>query len=102
MDSGTKIARITTIQANEVSTGCCSGHESGLGTAGLTLPNSWRAACVAADTGFHSAITVSGPGSWRSLTKVLAMNVSGNTAMKLALLNTSGLRTSRPIDAIIH
>src|SRR6478735_470398 len=96
------MARITTIHANDVTTGCWSGHESGLGTAGLTLPNSSRAACVAADTGFHSAITLSGPGKLCSLTNVLAMNVNGNTAMKLALLNTSGLRTHRPIAAIIH
>ncbi|CAM4095359.1 hypothetical protein KIPE111705_40190 [Kibdelosporangium persicum] len=55
-----------------------------------------------AETGFHSAITFKGPGRLFDGTKVLAMNVNGKITMKLALLNTSGLRIHRPITAIIH
>jgi hypothetical protein len=35
-------------------------------------------------------------------TKVLAINVSGNSTINEALLTTSGVRTARPIHAIAH
>jgi hypothetical protein len=45
--------------------------------AGWVLPKSSRAAWVTAEAGFHSAATLSGPGSRVLSTKVLAMNDSG-------------------------
>src|ERR1700712_3360019 len=54
------------------------------------------------ETGFQSAIVRRIGGKWVVGTKVLAMNVSGKITMKLALLNTSGVRTSSPISAITH
>ena len=64
------------------------------------FPNSSRAAWVTAETGFHSANVRSTGGKLSSGTKVLATNVSGKITMKLALLTTSGVRTSSPTTAI--
>src|SRR5688572_9953942 len=64
------------------------------------LPNSSRAACVTADTGFHSAIVLSGPGRPSDGTKVLAMNVIGKITMNEALLTTSGAGAISPTYAI--
>src|SRR5215204_4825977 len=97
---GTKTRSSTTTHSRDVTTGYRSGSASEVGTAGFTLPNSSRAAWVTAEMGFHSANTRSGPGSVPASTNVLAMKVSGKTTMKLALLNTSGLRTARPTTAI--
>lgn len=69
---------------------------------GSGLPNSSRAACVTAETGFHSAKVRSGPGSVSSGTNVLATNVSGKITTNEALLTTSGLGTSSPIHANTH
>lgn len=60
------------------------------------LPNSSRAACVTADTGFHSAMVRSGPGRPSAGTKVLAMKVIGKMTTKDALLTTSGAGAISP------
>jgi hypothetical protein len=57
---------------------------------------------VTVETGFHSAKTLSTGRKVSSGTKVLAMKVSGRMTMKLALLTTSGVRTSSPTIAISH
>ena len=57
---------------------------------------------MTAETGFQSAMTRSTVGKPWVGTKVLAMNVIGKITMKLTLLNTSGLRTSRPTSAMTH
>ncbi len=54
------------------------------------------------EIGFHSAKVRSGPGSVSSGTKVLATNVSGKITMNEALLTTSGVGTSIPIQAMIQ
>ena len=64
------------------------------------LPNRLRAACAIADTGFQLAMVLSTAGKLLVGTNVLAMKVSGKMTMKLALLNTSGVRTSIPMIAI--
>ena len=74
----------------------------GAGAFGATFPNSSRAACTSAEIGFQSAIALSTGGKLLVGTKVFAMNVSGKITMKLALLTTSGVRTTSPTTAMIH
>ncbi len=66
------------------------------------LPNSCRAAWVAEDTGFQFAMVRSTDGKWLVGTNVFAMNVIGKMITNEALFTTSGLRTIRPISAMIH
>src|SRR5690606_15924527 len=100
--SGTKIAMMATTQMSVVATGCCMDQACEVGGMPPVLPNSSRVAATTAETGFHSAKTFSTVGRFSIGTKVLARKVSGNITMKLALLNTSGERTSRPTTAMIH
>jgi len=86
--------------------GWASAHDGDAGAdprdTGFSLPNSSRAAWVTAEIGFHSANTCNGAGNVLSGTNVLAMKVSGKITMKAALLTTSGLGTSIPIQAMIQ
>lgn len=83
-----------TIQASVQGTGCWSGQADGSGVPGRMLPNSSRAAWVTVDTGFHSANTRSGVGTFCEGANVCAMNVSGNTRPR-ALHHRSARRVPR-------
>ena len=80
----------------------CIGHAVGSGADAGMLPKLTRAACVSAETGFHSAIVLNTGGRLSDGTNVLAINVRGNSTIKEALFTTSGVRTARPIHAITH
>ena len=68
----------------------------GSGVPAGMFPNSSRAACATAETGFHSANTRNGVGKSSVGTKVLAMKVSGKITSEEALLMASTLPTDRP------
>src|SRR3954471_5775848 len=76
------------------------GHASEVSSVGAVFPNNCRAAWTTAETGFQSAIALSTGGKLLVGTNVFAMNVSGEITTKLALLTTSGVRTSSPTRAI--
>ena len=52
--------------------------------------------------GFHWATTLSGPGIDATGTKVLAMNVNGNSATKARPCTPSGVDTTLPISTPTH
>jgi len=52
--------------------------------------------------GFNSANVPNTAGRFSVGTKVLAMKVTGKITMKLALLITSTLGTSKPTKAMVH
>src|SRR5690606_40705737 len=97
--NGTKTASSTSEPTTTVGTGCCIGKVSATGTEPV-LPNSSRAACTSAETGFQLAKTSSGRGRLEACTKALEMKVSGKRTMKDALLMTSGVRTRMPRKAM--
>ena len=97
--SGTKITSISTAPTRTVSTAFCMGQTSGAVTVPV-LPNSSRAACTRAETGFQLAKVSSALGRFCYCTKALEMKVSGNRIMKDALLMTSGDFTDMPSSAM--
>src|SRR5207244_8334096 len=71
-ESGTKIARMNPIQSTVYATGFCRDQTWGTGAVPV-FPKASRTACATEETGFHSAITLSGPGSTVPRTNVFAM-----------------------------
>src|SRR5438105_3686427 len=100
-DSGTKIARITPTQITVYRRGFSSDQTCGTGAVPV-LPNASRTAWATDDTGFHSAMTFSGPGRTAARTNVFAMNVSGKITMNEALFTTSTLGAFSPTSAMIQ
>ena len=99
---GAKITINRTAHPSEYNIAFCNGHDVGSGVPAGKFPNRIRTAWVNVDTGFHSAMGLSIPGKLSDGTNVFAINVSGKSTMKVALLTTSGEGTSSPRHAITH
>ena len=102
MAIGAKTTINSTAQPSEYNIAFCNGHEVGSGVSAGRFPNLTRTACVNVDIGFHSAMVRNTPGRLLDGTKVLAINVNGNSTMKVALLTTSGEGTISPRHAMTH
>src|SRR5438105_1313327 len=95
------MARMAPIQSSVYAMGFWRDHTCGAGIVPV-VPNASRTACATDETGFHSAITRSGPGRTVAWTNVFAMNVIGKITMNDALFTTSTVGTLSPTNAMIQ
>src|SRR5690606_4984566 len=98
--SGTKTARSRSDQRSDTGTAWRSGQAVGGGMAALVLPKRSREAWTRVETGFHSAIGVSGAGSRAGSTNALDRKTSGNVMIVATLLKDSGVRRESATAAV--
>ena len=99
--SGAAIARISTDQMSEASTGCCMG-QAWTTDDGFGLPHRCRVPAQTALTGFQFAMACIHPGMCNVGTMALETKDNGNRTMNPNDAADSGLLELRPTHAAIH